>query len=261
MTDLDRISRWRSFTSKAAALFCLLFLLTTLDALIAQFRDVPNELHMIAGDSVKVNGQLRESVPGTEALTCTSTSDLIGIQFAVIHQGFWLGGTMWRGALTVAAGISPGSYSVTVTSTVDPPNKPSAVFRVVVYPDRESLIGGSRSIFKRHTGISPWWGFALFLPLSIATVAAVYLLSQKRDQMLASEGKAEVYHITAMADGYQIVFGLGARHGLSPGSHLTLLDKSGSPAGTVEVTEATDTDATGMLPPECTVKIGYLVRQ
>ena len=166
---------------------------------------------------------------------------------------------MWRGVLAANSSIAPGDYSVSIRAISEPSEKPMATFKVKVFGDPASLQKSSDSVIQRYTGGSPWWALAFCFPLVLLSVGIVYLCSQKREQFLRQEGKAEIYRISTRDGGYEIAFALGMKDGIQVGSLLTLLDKSGMPVGSVKVIEAYQADSMALTMFECKVKPGYMV--
>jgi hypothetical protein len=237
----------------------VLFLLTILDAVISQFRAPLNVFHLRAGGVVEINGQLEENVTGTDQLSYTSSSEHLRLTFRGVHAGFWFGGQMWRGELLVSPDIAPGKYQLTINSPISVSPKPANIFRIVVHPDSASYRRSHRSLIQRQTGASPWWVAIALVPLIGMAFGTVWLLSRRRDALLAERGMADIYWVKTGEAGYEIAFGLGARDRLQPGSRITVLNEKGWPVGTAEVRETSETDAVALVGWECAVKPGYLV--
>ena len=161
-----------------------------------QISEPVNVLHVLPGDEVAIDGTIPENIKSTNTLTYTSDSPDLAVNFIVIHPGYFLGGNMWRGRLTVGSNLAPGKYTVTVKPKADPAAKPGYQFRVVVYPDAASQRQAFQSAIKRQTGFSPYLVAAACVPLILISLAAVYLMSQRIDSLQAQEGRAEVYRVT-----------------------------------------------------------------
>ncbi len=256
---LDQASQWRKLAGKAGAFFCLLMFIGVLDALIAQFRQPLNVLDVLPGTSVEINGPLEEKVRGIQELTYISSSDLIRLSFETTHSGFWFGGQMWRGLLTIRPHIEPGEYSLTVIPKGKTPQKSKPVFRIRVYQDLSSYRQGFKSLIQRYLGISPWWVAVFSFSLTALVFGMVFYLSQKIEYLMAQGGKAEVYRVKKGEAGYEIAFGLGTRHGVQPGNRLILLNESRQPIGTVEVREVSETDSVAITGLDYVIKLGYIV--
>ena len=256
---LDRVNRYRSIVGKVAALLSMLFFLSVLDGVISHFGQSPNDLSLLPGASVKVNGPAKDNIRDIQELEYIATSDLINLSFEAVHTGFWMGGRMWRGVLMVSPNAAPGAYTATVRSKAEPSEKPVTVFQVRVYADAASLQKSAASIIQRYTDYSAWWAVAFCLASALLLFGIVYLFSNKREQLLRQEGRADIYRITKIEDRYEVSFSLGTRQGLQLGSQLRLLDEDGVPVGTVVVKEIYENDAIAVLTLDCRVKPGYMV--
>lgn len=256
---LDHVNGWRRSAGKAAALCCLLFCVSAIDGLSSRFRQDVNELRLLPGESMPVNGSASESVRDPQDLKYVSDSDLIRLTFEKIHTGFWLGGLMWRGTLSASTDIGAGNYTVTVSAKSEPSDKPVTTFRVRIFRDVANLQKSSASTIQRYTGISPWWSAALLFSLAIVFSGIVYLCSQKREQLLRQEGRAELYRISRTDGEFEVSFALGTKHGVHAGRVLTLLDKSGVPVGSVTVKDAYQEDATAVVSSDCLPEPGFIV--
>ena len=257
--DLRQASAWRKLVGQACALFCLLASLAVVDGLVAKFREPVNVLHVLPGEEADIDGPIPENIKSTEALTYTSDARDLVVTFKVIHPGYFMGGNMWRGSLTVGRNVAPGKYTVTVRPRDYPANKPGYQFRVVVYPDALSQRSAFQSTIKRQTGFSPYLVAAAFLPLIFITLGGVYFLSQRLDTLQAEIGRAEIYRVARSEGQCLVTFGLGTEHGVHPGDQVTLLDPEGNFVGTVLVQESSAQDSVGSVNLDRDIRPGYLV--
>jgi hypothetical protein len=257
--DLNRVNRWRDLASKIAALFCVVALLTLVDGLLVHFREPENVVKVLPGMSLEINGELTHEAHRVEDLTFTSDSDQLKVTFAEIHRGYFLGGDMWRGRLMVGPGISPGKYSLAVIPkrTVSPRQAPA--FRIIVFPDALSLQKSSASLIRRWFGLSAFQVAAGCLPGILLAFGAVYVLSGKREKMLAAGGKAEVYRVTRTETGCEIRFGLGEAQGMVPGTQVIIHNDIGGQVATGIVEVSNQTDAAAQVTTSQEIKVGYLV--
>jgi hypothetical protein len=256
---LEDANRWRRLAGRMAALFCILFFLSVVDGLILRIKQSPDDLRIVPGDSVKVNGPAREDTRDVSELEYTATNQLIQLSFQAVHTGYWLGGRMWRGVLTAGEKIAPGEYGVAVRIKGEPSEKLATTFRVTIFKDAASLQRSSDSVVQRYTGLSPWWIAVPCVAVALLLFGVVYLCSQRREKFLRQEGKAEIYRISRTDAGSEISFGLGTEHGVQSGSRLKLLDADGIPIGVVKVEVAYESDSTALAQPDITVKPGYMV--
>jgi hypothetical protein len=188
-----------------------------------------------------------------------TNSDQLTVNFEAIHKGYFLGGDMWRGRLIVGPGIAPGEYSLAVLPkrTISPRKAPA--FRILVFADDASLQESSTSMVRRWFGISAFKVAAGCLPGILLAFGAVYLLSGKREALLAATGQAEVYLVTRGDGGYEIRFGLGTAHGISPGVRVTISNEAGQQVGTGTVEVSNQTVSVALATTDQEIKVGDLV--
>jgi hypothetical protein len=255
--DLRQVNKWRDLAGKAGGLLCLLALLSLLDGLLVHFREPAHVIKLLPGQSVEINGELTDEAHRVEDLTFTSSSDRFKVIFEAIHQGYFLGGDMWRGRLSVEQDIAPGEYGLAVLPKRSASPRKAPDFRILVFPDALSLRKDSASMLRRWFGASPFWVAAGCLPGILLAFAAVYLLSGKREALLAAAGQAEIYRVTRGEGAWEIRFGLGTAHGLGPGAKVAILDERGRPAGAGIVEASNRTDSTARVPADQVIKVGY----
>lgn len=240
---------------------CALLILTVFDGLIAQFRHPVDVLDLLPGQSDQISGPLRDKEKGIQDLTYSSGSDLITLSFGPLQSGFWFGQKMWTGAINVDSRIEPGEYKLSVRLQGDPSPKPLSAYRLKVYKDSQDYRANSLSFIRRSMDISPWILFAVILPFTAAMFGAVFHFSQKEDDLLAAEGRAEIYRIAKGEWGVEIAFGMGARHGVATGDSFALLDEEGRDIGVVVASKVSEKDAVAQVGVGCNVKPGYMVRR
>jgi hypothetical protein len=259
MMDLGHINRRRDLASKIAAAFCVIALLCLVDGLLVAFREPADLVKVLPGASVDVNGELTDEAHQVEDLTFTSDSDQLQVTFEAIHKGYFLGGDMWRGRLNVGPGISPGQYHLSVLPKRAASPRKAPAFRILVFADAASLQKSSTSVIRRWFGISAFQVAAGCLPGILLAFGAVYLLSGKRDALLAASGQAEIYRVTKGDDAYEIRFGLGTAHGISPGARVAIYDPGGNQVGTGTVEVCNRKVSVAQATSDQVIKEGYLV--
>jgi len=257
--DLKQISKSRQFLGKAGAALCALLFLAVLDGLIAQFRQSPNVLRVLPGETVEINGPVRGEVKDLQELEYSSDTKHLTFSLLALHKGYFLGGDMWRGQLTVSRSLSPGEYRLTVAVKGTPQDQAPPPFRVLVYANAQAWLQSSPSLIQRYTEYSPWTVAPALLPLILLAFGLVFYLSQRRERLLLQQGKAEVYRLVRGDSGWAVRFGLGAAQGLSPGMRVVIRDGQDRAVATAEVRETGETDSWAMAGGDQEVKIGYLV--
>ena len=257
--NLEQISVFRKYARRAGAIFFILIFVSIIDGCIAKFRAPINVFNILPGQSVKVDGPLDSKIQDTRELIYTSASDNVRLSFDAIQPGFWLGGTMWIGTVTTNKLISPGEYDVTVYPRGETDIKKKFVFRIKVFKDYASYRQSFKSVIRRYLDFSPWWILLFCVPLSALTVGIVFFLSKRFEELLAGEGKAEIYRIIRGDNDCEISFGLGTKHGVQPGTRLSLLNESGHPAGSAVVQKVSETDSSAFVELDSAVRTGDIV--
>jgi hypothetical protein len=259
MMDLEQVNKWRDLASKIGAAFCVIALLSLVDGLLVHFREPASLVKVLPGMNVEINGELTDEAHQVEDLTFTGTSNQLRVTFEAIHKGYFLGGDMWRGRLNVGSQISPGEYSLSVIPkrTVSPRKAPD--FRIIVFPDDLSLQKSSTSLVRRWFGIPAFMVAAGCLPGILLGFGAVFLLSGKRDALLAAAGKAEVYQVTRTESGCEIRFALGVADGIGPGAVIVIHDEAGRQVGNGTVEASNKNNSVAQVSCDQEIKVGYLV--
>ena len=76
---------------------------------------------------------------------------------------------------------------------------------------------------------------------------------------MAATGQAEVYQVTWGDGGYEIRFGLGTEHGMSPGARVAIYDEAGQQVGTGTVEVCNQKISVAQATSDQPIKAGYLV--
>jgi hypothetical protein len=259
MMELGQINRWRDLASKAGAILCVIALLALVDGLLVHFREPANLVKALPGAVIAINGELTDEAYDIQGLTFVTSSDQLTVTFEAIHKGYFMGGDMWRGRLIVGPGISPGEYSLAVLPKQTASPRKAPAFRIKVFPDALSLQKSSTSLIRRTFGVSAFVVAASCLPGILLAFGAVFLLSGKREVLLAATGQAEVYQVIRGDDGFEIRFGLGTAHGISPGARVAIYDEGGQQVGTGTVEVCNQKVSVAQATSDHEIKAGYLV--
>ena len=257
--NLDQASRWRKLAGWAGTGLCLLAFLSLLDGLIAQWREPESVIKLLPGLTGEINGPLLEEVPGVQELTYFSDSEDLKLKFDSVHKGYFLGGDMWRGQIMLGPHLRPGEYHLTVVPRRSTAKDATPAFRIVVFPDALSLQRSSKSLIRRHTGLSPWGAAAACLPGILLTFGTVLRLSQRLDRLLAQKGLAEIYRVIRKDGVFEIHFGLGTEHGVHPGLQLRVHNPQGKAVGLARVQEAAPTDAIALVTSDQEIRPGFML--
>ena len=257
--DLGQITRRRNLASKIAMAFCVIAFLAMVDGLLVHFREPANFVKVLPGAVIAINGELTDEANDLQDLTFTSDSDQLTVNFEAIHKGYFLGGDMWRGRLIVSQDISPGEYNLAVLPKRAASSRKAPAFRIKVFPDPLSLQKSSASLVRRQFGVSAFAVAAGCLPGILLAFGAVYWLSGRREALLAATGQAEVYQVTRGDGNWEIRFGLGTAHGISPGARVAIYDAAGQQMGTGTVELCNQKVSVAQATSDQPIKVGDLV--
>jgi hypothetical protein len=257
--DLEQATKKRKLAGRVAVFFIIILFISLLDSCVARFSQPMNVVHILRGTSAEINGPLEGKIKDVKEVTYTSSSDLVKLSIDSIYSGFWVGGTEWSGRLTVSPDIEPGDYQLTVKPREQVTQKPPLIFFIKVYKDPLALQKSSTSFIKRYSGVSPWTVMGVVFSLTVLTFLVVFNLSKKIEFLMAKYGDAEVYWIRQNGMMCEIAFALGTKHGIKPGSLLTLFDEKGRPVGDVEVRRVSETDSVAIVGVDSGARPGYIV--
>ncbi len=257
--NLEQTSRWRNLCGWAAAGFCLLAFLALLDGLVGQWREPANLIKLLPGMTAEIDGPLQEEVQGIQELTYLSDSRDLKLTFATVHKGYFLGGLLWQGRIKASPRILPGEYHLTVAPSRSTSPQASLGFRIMVFPDRLSLQHSSKSLIRRHLGLSPYGVAGLCVPAILLTFGAVFFLALKLDRFLAQKGKAEIYRVVRRDGSFEVHFGLGTEHGVEPGLELQVYNPRGKSVGLARVEKSTPRDAIAVVITDQEIRPGFIV--
>ena len=226
---LEQATRARTRLGRIGAIICILFFGAILDTCVARFREPLFTVHVLPGGSEPVEGQLDHQVKELPSMRIETPDARVWLQIDTLQSGFWFGGSMWIGDISAAGDTPPGTYDILVFA-VDPPGpKPLAAFRAVVYPDHAALRESSFSVIQRVFDMRPWMVAVVCVPALGIVLCLMGVLSRRVEQLLADQGRAEIFHAKKADAGFEVWFGLGERHGVEPGVRVDICAENGQP--------------------------------
>ncbi|WP_243359247.1 hypothetical protein [Fundidesulfovibrio terrae] len=235
---------WIAAALLLASLACLA------DGLAAGFKDQGRSFQAVPGDQVPVTAVLPPGASTLAEMRVLGGDASVVLVPEELYTGFWLGGTMWRGSISVDVSAAPGSRTFTLEGPPLPPGTreiPPQTYTVTVYADPLAMRRASPSFLTRFTGLNPFTSSLCLFLLALPAGAAGFLASRRMEQLLTLEGKGVVYRTKETEDGLVIAFSLGSRQGLAPGMAVRILDSAGRATGEASVTASMPEDATARL--------------
>jgi hypothetical protein len=235
--ELDDLSKKIKLVGRIGIIVFLVFLLSVIDSFIAGSEPL-DLFRAMPGTEQPVHGMVNGPLKTTDDIVFVTYSEGINVEFQEVE------GRMWRGILKLSPYIDPGEYSFMVILKGEEPTMETPRYKVRVFPDRESYQRSFKSLLQRHAGIPPFWVTLITIPFIALTFGLTYYLSNKKDELLAMQGRAEIFKIKKKEETWEISFGLGQKHGLNEGDFVLLYDPDGTVVGKAKVIKVSRTCAT-----------------
>ncbi|MDD4952611.1 MAG: hypothetical protein PHV85_08685 [Desulfovibrionaceae bacterium] len=199
-------------------------------------------------------GEEADEAMTEEALDFVSDNPLLNVRFLEVK------GRFWRGLLEVPRDAKPGDYSLTVFLTgMSFAGEPR--YTVKVYSDENAYKAQFRSYTERRFGFRPIWIAVAALFLLVYCLYASYRRSERRLSVLQSEGVGPIYKLAKprKATQWEVLFGLGARHGVKQGDRLVLLDRNMNVVGEITASKVEDEASWALVDLDKNIHHSYLV--
>jgi hypothetical protein len=254
--------------------FFILFLLTVVDSICFALFESKTVFKVIAGGQIPISGKLVKPVD-VRNIPKRGTGgefDPQGVQrlnrlltYEPSQRGYYiqftgLEGRIWHGLLQIESSALPGEFGFNVFASDNPPvSAESSAYRVIIYPDLETYRRSFFCLSKRWLGINPWWLSLLFLPVSILFFIAVFRATAIEDAKLQANGIGPIYKLAKRKEHWEVIFGLGHRHGVQPGDTLLILDPKRQPAGQLPVEQVHADYSTARVSLEERIRADYLI--
>jgi len=237
--EFARITRLRGRLGFIAALLCALGLLGAIDGLQARIL-TPRDFHrLLPGQALEVSGPLPARMASSQLLHTRSGEPGLKLSIDAVQREFWFGTPMWRGTLSAQPDVPPGDYVIRIDGPVEGLEQQVGRQTVRIVPDPRAWRRSDPAGAVRLFGFSPWSISLALLPFIGLSVGGVFLLSRRRDALLAQLELAELYRVLDVEGECRLWFGLGAGAGIQVGDLLEVLDPGGVPLGQARVLEVT----------------------
>jgi hypothetical protein len=243
----------------ASALLICIFIIIV-DGLVGSFTKKTNLIELTPGAASALNGLLPPNVKDHAELLVSSVPAGVTLAMEKTYTGFWMGGTMWRANLFVPENTAPGEYLVTVRGPADTKIFAQNSFVVRVYSSAEEMQAASPHYTMNFFGVQPFSLAASLTPAVLLVVACLFLSSKLLEQLMAREGKAEIYMLKRSPEGFMISFGLGADQGLKMGDQVDILNEQNLRIGAAQVVQCAGKDCVALVSKEADhIEVGHIV--
>jgi len=250
--------RVRTVAQRAALAVCALMVLAVADIYWSSGHEPRNLFRVVAGDSVLVSGDLvipadKEGIR-LHAEASAAAAALLPRYIEFMPDGknlslrfIELKGRLWRGELTVPDWAPAGEQGFAVRFAHQPPNEaPRYVVRV--FDDEASLRADLPSVFMHRLGVRPWWVVLGGIPVALGFGFLVFREAGRDEERLVASGIGEIYRLAKRKEGWEVLFGLGASHGVKTGDTLMILDRAKRPVGRLTALEVKDETTVAQVP-------------
>lgn len=256
------LSRLQKFLGRLSALFLLAGFFTLADGLAAEMRRGPNRLDMLPGAVAPLSGPIpvKQAERSDFFVQGDSPDGQVRLELDDYFAGHWFGSGMWRGRVVVGDNPGMGEHPFIVEFRGAPP-KAAQTFRVVVWPDAQSMRMESFSWVTRKSGLPSFPTAAALLAGGLLGGLGNFLAGRRRQGMLLRQGCAEIYKVLRSKDGgLEASFALGTDQGVRVGQECEILRPDGMPALRTAAAFCEPRHASLLLPPDAEVRPGWIVR-
>lgn len=148
-----------------------------------------------------------------------------------------LRGRVWRGKFSFGESTPVGRHVVLVLPREiyhpGPEDAAASKITVAVFANAGEMRRSYTSLTERYLGVGPWWVVVSIIPLAALLLLHTYRQAGVEVARLQAMGLGPIYKLAKKKDAWEVVFGLGSRHGVQEGEHLSLLGPDRRPVGTV----------------------------
>ncbi len=203
MTNYTSLFWWKKQSGRLAGVLFILATLATVDSLIGGLSGLRRPIGLIPGSNFDISGPLPPKTETIEDLIIDGQPEDGSVRLipAAIFSGYWFGGSMWRGTVTVAPDAPEGQHIIQVKDPFGEKQNPALVFTIKIWPDQKTLNAHAPSLLARLTGLRPFI-FALSLIMCGIVIGAIhFLLSRHWSRLLAQQSCSEIYKLLQTPQG------------------------------------------------------------
>ena len=238
----------------------ILMLLSMLDTCTLAWSTPKNRIKAVAGETKNINGKLVDPVDPKllkvhfetdETQPAQNPVDAI-LTYEPRYREFQIRfveaqGRMWRAVIRVEAGAAGGDYPIRVFQRDHHPGEDTPQLTVQIFSDEHSYRKSFLSLSKRFWGLEPWWITLFLLPVGGLCVYLVMRQTAEEETRLQSIGVGPIYKLAKGKNHWDIMVGLGSKHGIRPGERLQILNSKRQIKGYLEVLEVGPESSTAIL--------------
>ncbi|WP_144304452.1 hypothetical protein [Oceanidesulfovibrio indonesiensis] len=224
-------------------------------------------IRVVIGSSAPVSGKLDSTLPDLERLrgignseealeenlTYTTDYEFVRIKFLELT------GRLWRGDLSVPDYAKPGEFKLIVHQRGVSVEEDTPTFTVRMFHDEKALQADSSTFTEQLIGIKPLWFVIILLPLGIFSIYLAYKQNSELDVMLEQKGLGPIYKLAKRKQNWEVVFGLGSKHGISTGQELYIVDQVMNVRAGIVAQKVEEEATTSEVPIDTDIKPSYYI--
>ncbi|WP_027366537.1 hypothetical protein [Desulfocurvibacter africanus] len=250
-----------------AILTLVILTLAFLDASISGFLEPDTLFRAMPGDIIPVNGLLEKDVDGAQKtsgfpeerfdpntlLKVTLSNQTVRIHFEELK------GRMWRGTLTIPDATKPGEQQFWVHGRYNSPSTDDEVYVLRVFADEASYRADFKSLSMRWLGVRPWIAAASLFPVGILLLGGSFFMTGRAEAQRQTLGIGSIYKLAKHDEHWEVIFGLGSKHGVREGDRLLVLNASRSPVADLVAQKVRADFSIAQLSLDAKIEPGYFV--
>ncbi len=245
---------------KISLVVFILMLSSMLDTCTLAWSTPRNKIKAVAGETRSISGKLVDPVDPKLLTVRFKTDETRPAQHPVDailtyeprYREFQIRfleaqGRMWRAVISVEPNAAGGEYPIRVFQRDRNPGVDTPQLTVQIFFDKHSYRRSFLSLSKRFLGLEPWWITLILLPVGCVCVYLVMRQTAEEETRLQSIGVGPIYKLAKSKSHWDIIFGLGSRHGIRPGDRLQIINPKREIKGYLEVIEVGPESSTAIL--------------
>lgn len=228
----------------------ILLVLSIIDTMIMAITGSKYTFKAVAGKTAYISGKLaapvdenqvkryaylsaKESIrtPYDEIITYAPQYDIFRLRFLEAK------GRLWRGVLESAESAPPGDYVVTIFQKALGQEKNPPKFTIRLFQNKQAYRQSFSSFAERYFGLAPFWVTLVLMPLALCYIFITMRDAGKELSDLQAQGIGPIYKLVKRQTDWEVLFGLGSRHGVHSGDRLVVLNKNQEPVGEIVAAE------------------------
>ncbi|MBI5844053.1 MAG: hypothetical protein HZB23_05200 [Deltaproteobacteria bacterium] len=246
--ETQRLIRKRRMIGRISGALLAVCLLCILDGLTASWRTPFNTISTVVGQSFSVNGPMPKGAANLSDLRVHGASGQTWrFKPEKVYKGFWFGGLMWKGLVTVSPQAPAGAYPLVVRGPGKEPPNPMSRFTIRVHSDTRELRRHDASFTMRLSGLRPFMAAWLLFIAALLTGGGGYLLSRKITEQYRQDGKADIFLVERKPEGVFVNFSLGRDCNVEPGMDVAIQNEDGETLYRAVVAEVKQFDSKALV--------------